>query len=215
MADLFVGAIDCSFNYCGWSLLRRNSHTNKAIIEATGIVETPTIAAESKSLQDILQAKELAYGVDQIIGHFMGATAYQKAFAYEVPTGSQSGRAATCLGMTKGIIASALMCIENSEYPLNERDMIVPVMPSTVHKHATGKLKATKDEIMAWVLKRFHCQTSIVRNKKRKQFQIEHRRGSTGTLSPLYSKGQFEHIADSLVIADITMDELIELRRRT
>lgn len=170
--------------------------------------------AETKSLQDIFRAKELAWSLDQVIGHFTAASASQRAFAYEVPTGSQSGRAATCLGMAKGIIASALMYMENSEIPLRKDDEIFPVMPSIVHRHATGKIKATKDEIMAYVLQRFQKQISVKRNKKRKQFQIEHIKGTQMTMSDLYTKGQFEHIADSLVIGDIAMERLLEMRRR-
>lgn len=167
------------------------------------------MTADNKSVSDILRAKELAWGLDLAIGYFMSASGEHKAFAYEVPTGSQSSRAAVCLGMAKGVIASALVNMENCEYPLNHDDLILPIMPSAVHRRATGKLKATKDEIMYHVVGRFSRQISVSYIKKRKLYNIAFKNDK----SNLYNKTQFEHIADSLVIGDIAMDKLVEHRR--
>lgn len=215
MAEVLVGAIDCSFNYCGWSMLRRNPRSNKTYIEATGIIETPkSLKAPNKSIDDIWRAKELIFEVMNIATEFKYKHADQKAFAYEVPGGSQSSRAAACLGMAKGAIAGALIELEYiGDAVLGPKDLIIPVMPNEVHVKATAKIKASKDEIIQYVVNRFQCQMSKNNNRKRPTYIITHKAGIRNPSSE-YRKGQFEHIADSLVIAEIAMDKLLEQRRK-
>jgi len=127
-----------------------------------------------------------------------------KILAFEVPAGSQSQRAATCLGMAKGVIASVLaqQAFEKDIVPGSW--MQVPVMPSQVHKTVTGNLKATKTEVMEYVTKLYPNQI-IYSNKK---FAIYNYIPNSTAIVARYNKGEFEHIADALVIAEIGYKQL-------
>lgn len=128
-----------------------------------------------------------------------------KIFAFEVPGGSQSQRAAACLGMAKGVIASVL-----SQQMFENIDagswMRAPVTPTEVHKQVTGKAKATKNEVMDYVVKNYSNQIGT-NNKK---FIINCSRVQEAGILNIYNKGEFEHIADAVVIAELGLKRLKE-----
>jgi len=126
-----------------------------------------------------------------------------RILAYEVPGGSQSQRAAACLGMAKGVIASVISQIGFEDIPQGMWSQ-VGIMPSEVHKRVTGKLKATKDEVIDYVLKKYPNQIRFV-NRKYVVFEKPEYK-STMPKMATYTKGEFEHIADAIVIGELAFE---------
>jgi YbbR domain-containing protein len=82
--------------------------------------------------------------------------------------------------------------------------MRVSLMPSEVHKKVTGKIKATKEEIIEYVLKKY--PTNIYFDKKK--YWVHQIHGETPVTLEGYTKGQFEHIADAIVMAEIGLERI-------
>ena len=202
MGKVYVGAIDCSFNFCGCALLRRTKRNAPLVIETTRLIKNPATSKKS-SLMDLDRACILYSGVKSFMDRLMACPGAARAFAFEVPGGSQSQRAAACLGMAKGVIASVLSQQLFEDIP-EYYWMRVPVMPSEVHKKATGRLKATKEEIMNYVLQRYPRQI-MISNKK---YAVYHSVPGEASLVERYTKSDFEHIADAIVIAEIAYDKM-------
>lgn len=116
-----------------------------------------------------------------------------KLFAYEVPGGSQSARAGQCLGMAKGIIASTFHRIRQYN-----NISIISVTPMEVKKFV-GNNKATKNDIINFVVKNSNLKTS-----KKGKNTVYHIADSK------YTKGEFEHIADAVIIAEVAIRKLGE-----
>ena len=130
-----------------------------------------------------------------------------KVFAFEVPGGSQSQRAAACLGMAKGVIAS-ILAQQLFEDITPGSWMRAPVMPNDVHKRVTGKTKATKEDVMNYVLENYSNQITFM-NKK---YGVYHHVENDASVVIRYTKGQFEHIADAIVIAECGFKQLEETK---
>lgn len=73
------------------------------------------------------------------------------------------------------------------------------VKPSEVHKKVTGKVKATKNEIMNYVCTKYKDTIKVTTKSNRKSFVIDEIK---------YNKGNFEHVADSIVIGELGLDRL-------
>jgi Holliday junction resolvasome RuvABC endonuclease subunit len=153
------------------------------------------------SLIDIDRASILYSGLKSFVDLVMKKSG-QKIFAFEVPGGSQSQRAAVCLGMAKGIIASVL-CQEAFENRNEGSWMKAPVMPSEVHKKVTGKVKASKDDIMSYVVSNYPEQIKF----ENKRFAISNYFRDGSSTIDRYTKGDFEHVADAIVIGEIAFDK--------
>ena len=196
MAKVYVGAIDCSFNFCGCAILRYERAGAKPRIEITRLIKNPPLK-KSGSLMDIDRACILYSGVKSFMNELMDKGG-NKVFAFEVPTGSQSQRAAACLGMAKGVIASVLSQQMFEDIAAGSW-MRAPIMPSEVHKVVTGKLKATKEEVMDYVTKLYPDQIK----QTDKKFAVYNHFPNDASTVDRYNKGEFEHIADALVLAEL------------
>lgn len=205
MDKIHVGAIDCSFNYCGCAILNRTPKGEK-YITTTRIIENPKLENKktSASLVDLDRCSVLHSGVARFVEDLMYKVGI-KVLAFEVPGGSQSQRAAACLGMAKGVLGSILSVYGMRNYLLGSW-MRAPVMPSEVHKRVTGTLKATKEEIMEYVLKNYPTD---IRFDKKKYWVHQLHEDAPVTLEG-YTKGQFEHIADAIVMAEIGFERIKE-----
>ena len=195
MATLWVGAIDCSFNYCGCALLAR-SRRGQAPTIATARIIVNKLKGKRSSLSDLERCSDLYTEVKSFANHVMDKQG-KKLFAYEVPGGSQSSRAAACLGMAKGIIGSVLAQFNYEEYT-RKSWIEVALTPSQVHKWVTGNIKASKNEIIDYVLKKYPNQIELV-NKK---YVVSEKHGNV-FIANSYTKGEFEHIADAIVMAEL------------
>lgn len=119
----------------------------------------------------------------------------------EIPGGSQSSRAASCLGMARGILGAIISTV-SAQITKHE---ILLVKPTEVHKKATGSNVATKEQIIDYVTSKYKNQIEVIQIKtsRRTVYRLKTYCGSID-----YSKGEFEHIADSLVIAEIGLEKL-------
>lgn len=198
MAKLHVGAVDCSFNHCGWAFIEFDTKTKRNTIKATGIIDnSPKILPKGPtSVDDLLRCQRLFQRIgDQVVGPYLGIRR-KKAFALEIPGGSQSSRAASTLGMARGILGSVIRHLLSNEFGIDH--CVVYVKPSEVHKQATGKVKASKEDIMNYVLTKYPEITTTTK-RGRTAYQIG---------SKIYTKGQFEHIADAIVIGELGLERL-------
>lgn len=134
---------------------------------------------------------------------FLGRQADEYIFAVEVPGGSQDARAASCLGMARGIIGATMNFIS---YYI---DCITFVTPQEVHKKAVGKTKATKDEIIDYIVNKW----SLDWEKKGRSYNYTVQFLEKG-INQTYTKGKFEHVADSLVINELGLDDWLKSRRK-
>ena len=125
------------------------------------------------------------------------ALTHKKAFAMEIPGGSQSSRAASCLGMARGILGGIINEVTKNQVTEN---CVVLIKPTEVHKKAIGKLKATKDDMMNYVINKYKGQVVVLKSVKKKYKVIDN----------YYSKGEFEHVADSMIIAELGLERLLK-----
>lgn len=192
MGKIYSGAIDCSFNYCGCAVLCKDG--KKINIETTRIIENPPLkfSTERKSVQDLDRCSILYSKVKAFIDDFMTLKG-SKVLSFEVPGGSQSSRAAACLGMAKGVLGSVIFSIDRTW-------LCNPIMPSEVHKRVTGEVKASKEQVISYILKEYNLR--IIRSEK--LYVVF----SQGPLPEKYNKGQFEHIADAIVMAEIGLERV-------
>jgi Holliday junction resolvasome RuvABC endonuclease subunit len=170
-------------------------------ITATRIIENFPAKGKSKgsqSLADINRSSILYSSVKCFIDELMHLEG-TKVLAFEVPCGSQSQRAAACLGMAKGVLGSVLSIASTRDYEPGSW-MRASIMPSEVHKRVTGKIKADKEQIMQYVLDKY---SSIIK-KIEKRFIVY----LCDKPIERYTKGQFEHIADAIVLAEIGFERL-------
>jgi len=156
----------------------------------------------SASLADLDRCSILHSGAARFVEDLMDRNGI-KILAFEVPGGSQSQRAAACLGMAKGVIGSILSIYGMRNYTPGSwaRE---PIMPSQVHKRVTGTLKATKEEIMEYVLKNYPKDMYFDKRK----YWIHQIKEDAPVVLEGYTKGQFEHIADAIVMAEIAFERI-------
>jgi hypothetical protein len=95
--------------------------------------------------------------------------------------------------MAKGILAATIINFNN----LPNSYLTAAVTPNEVKKQVTGHIKTTKDEIMTYVVNDYKICTRTKGN-----------RISYCINNDTYSKGEFEHIADSLVATNIVIKNL-------
>lgn len=178
MDEIFIAAIDCSLANCGWNITKWNS---KPEIQYTGIYNTEKIINKKyKSLQDIDRATFLIYNLQRSFFEKLYFFDSIPLIAYEIPQGSKSARAATTSGIVKGIIGY-LYTLESMGF------IFTGIQPKQAKKATLGVDTASKNEIIEYVCKKFNIKI------KDKKYQI---------LNNSYTKGQFEHIADSLIIGE-------------
>lgn len=120
----------------------------------------------------------------------------------EIPGGSQSSRAASCLGMARGILGAVVGTTMRSQIIKHE---IILVKPTEVHKKATGNNKATKEEIMTYVSNQFIDQIRMAIGKHVSTYTI-----TVNKEIQTYHKGSFEHVADAIVIAELALERLMK-----
>lgn len=135
-------------------------------------------------MQDSLElAKELNNVIDQAVTI---AEPEALIWAFEIPIGSQSARAARLLGMATGVIAGTIQEIKRyyMEYGVGSIQ-IRTVKPSEV-KAKVGNKKATKHDIMKYV------------------------NDNHNNIGASYPNYKFEHIADAIVIGEIALQKEID-----
>lgn len=116
----------------------------------------------------------------------------------EVQGGSQSARAAACLGMAKGILAAT---INNFELIPSNNLYHYEFTQNEIKKKVGGKKGATKDDIITWAINNYN---QIEFNSERRKSYIININNEKYS----YAKSSFEHIADSMVITKLIIDEL-------
>lgn len=172
-------------------------------ITFAGIIQnSEQITNKSKSLDDLLKCSRLFEQVsDSIIPLYLGITS-KKIFALEIPGGSQSSRAASCLGMARGIIGAVVSKLVNSEI---KKQAVLTVTPAQVHKKATGNIKATKDEIINYVTSKYKSQIEsiYVKSTRRTTYRVDCENHIID-----FNKGEFEHVADAIVIAELGLENI-------
>jgi len=120
----------------------------------------------------------------------------------EVQGGSQSARAAACLGMAKGVLANTINKFESLDHDKLE---YYAFTPGEV-KRKIGKGTITKEQIIDWACDEYN---QIIDLKKKANSYVVNTEGKT----KIYGKGAFEHIADSLVIARLIVDNIEKEKR--
>jgi len=208
MAKIYVAAVDCSFNNCGWSIIGYDTVKKQTKIENAGLIDNSEkiVSKKDKSVDDLLRSQRLYEGiVNEVVSEYTALTT-KKAFALEIPGGSQSSRAASCLGMARGVLGSVITEAINQQVT---KHCIVLIKPTEVHKKATGSNTATKEQIMDYVCKKYESQIGKKVLKNRATYTIN---CDPGLLDGCFefNKGQFEHIADSLVIAELGLERLMK-----
>lgn len=201
VAYLWAGAVDCSFNNCGWCILKRDSTNSNTTIADAGIIDnSATISPKNgKSLDDLLRCSELFNKIGEDFSLKYLSITGPKVLSAEIPGGSQSSRAASCLGMARGVLGSVIATVIGCEH---KKHSVVLVKPTEVHKKATGNIKATKNEIIDYVCNKFKDQIVVSRGKNMTTYTI-----TIGKTALAFNKGEFEHIADSIVMAELGLDK--------
>lgn len=210
MGTILIGTIDCSFNNCGWSVTEytRNNEAKfpEKRIKTSGIVQAKKIIENKTKLKTINDYRQAVIMQRQIINTF--GREFDKEFissnpdtriifGFEVQGGSQDARACTTLGIAKGITAAIENYLMDEAIIGEEAKDVCEVMPNDVKKLVTGGRKAGKEEIIEYVTKNFDINKNIKGN--RTKYIIGHNQ---------YTKGEFEHVADSLVISQIIANVL-------
>lgn len=135
-----IVGIDISLRNLGASLCEYDIETNKLTVLGTNTMSPK----QEKSKQVRQNSKDIRFA-------FQHAQALRKVAAkadlicIEVPTGSQTARAAASYGVCIGVIGSLK---EYSDVP------IIEVTPDAVKKLVTGTSAATKQQVIDWVLKK-------------------------------------------------------------
>lgn len=163
-------------------------------------------AIQGKSICDIIRCMRLS---NHIYSEFVkvyldiikrNTTNYERRIlSIEVPCGSKSSRAASCLGMARGVLGAVMSHVSRSN---DETDKIFLIKPTDVHKRVTGETLATKEQIISYVCDRYNDQIEVVRFKRKQRYILRSKDG----LEQTYNKNEFEHIADSIVIGEIGIE---------
>lgn len=162
------------------------------------------LTTKSRSLDDLLRSHRLFDLIySKVVPYYTGISK-KKTFALELPGGSQSSRAANCLGMTRGVLGCLLYAISNIQITKHTFHI---VKPTEVHQRATGRNKAEKCEIMNYVCSKYSNQIEKICTKttRRTTYRIKF---SDHTAD--FSKGEFEHIADAIVIGELGLERLMK-----
>lgn len=179
---------DCSFRNLGWCIceVKRKNGTKLSIVDK-GIehINSKVIKKQNKSLKDLKDCLLLADKLSEVIDKpYNIPSSVELIWAFEIPVGSQSARAARLLGMTTGIIAGAITELKKyrEEFSPTIKLTVRIVKPSEV-KNKVGNRKATKHDIMNYINKKYN------------------------NIGSDYPNSKFEHIADAIVIAEVALDQ--------
>lgn len=141
----------------------------------------------AKSIKDLNDSILLATKLSLVLKQALTTATtfgYDLIWTFEIPIGSQSARAARLLGMSTGVLSSAISELKRYNSEFYCRPITVKVVKPSELKAHVGNKKATKKDIMSYV------------NKKYKNIQAD------------YPENKFEHIADSIVMAEIITKKL-------
>ena len=135
--EIQVAGLDMTMSNLGFCRFFLDLDTLDLRLDVAGLVSTEKgnrklVRANS---DDLRRSIEIRQGVDRVAG------GCDFVFA-EVPSGSQSSRAALSFGITIGILASL-------------RVPLIQVMPSETKIHTVGRKTATKDEMIQWSYARY------------------------------------------------------------
>lgn len=107
--------------------------------------------------------------------------------------------------MARGVLGAVIDTVISKEV---QKHSIVLIKPTEVHKKATGSNKATKNQIMDYVLNKYKSQIKQINGPgNAKSFKIDF-----GDWSATFNKGEFEHIADAIVIAELGLERQTKVK---
>ncbi len=167
-------SLDMGFKNTGWSVF------DNGIIIDVGIIVTAKSTKKGIRVSDdyFNRASVLTAGLQELLRFA------PEGIIAELPSGgSQNARASSQMGIATGVIASFCTI---THLPFEG------ATPQEVKLASTGMKKATKEEVMDAIVKKFNWTKEIKQYKK-----------GVGVTFKLfddrtYNKGQFEHIADSV-----------------
>jgi Holliday junction resolvasome RuvABC endonuclease subunit len=179
--------LDVAFSHLGWSLFGASQPKECGVIEAevdggkkrlVSDVRADRCASMVKQLLDIVELnKTRGTPIRGVIG--------------ELPSGSQNAAAANQLGIASGLVVTFCLLKDLPAEWVSQND---------VKRAVTGKLSATKEEIMDRVAEHY----GWVKEEKVIAIGKGKRAGQTSTqatycaLGQRFPKSTFEHIADSI-----------------
>lgn len=176
-------AIDCAFKNCGIIIINKIDSTIE--FQSAKIIVNNRDISKSKSLSDIKRSEFL---YSELQNEVISLLNDEYIFAYEIPAGSQSARAAKCLGMAAGIIGALSINAKN------KNAAVIPISALEVKKQVNSNINATKDDIMNYVSNKYGIKKEIKGNRI-----TYHINGNK------FNKTKFEHIADAIVIAELAI----------
>lgn len=207
MEKIYIGSIDCAFDNTGCSICKYDRDAGTINIQYTEIIKKSGLAIPKdiklKTFQDLFLAssiiKSLKLGLISKLDEILEQDQNSRIIlGMEVQGGSQSARAAACLGMAKGILAAT---INNFELIPSNNLYYYEFTPNEVKKKVGGKKGATKDDIITWAINNYN---QIEFNSERRRSYIININNEKYS----YAKSSFEHIADSLVITRLITDNI-------
>lgn len=169
-------SLDMGFKNTGWSVF------DKGKVIAVGVIVTEKSTKKNIRVSDdyFNRASRLA---DELITLFIQHE--PDGMIAELPSGgSQNARASHQMGIATGVLAS--LCA-NWTMPFEG------ATPQEVKLAATGMKKATKEEVMDAICKKFGWEKEIRNGPKKVMVNFK-------LLGRSYGKGEFEHIADSIAV---------------
>lgn len=145
MARIKVLGLDLAFTHVGLvvGVMRTPAPYGIEPVEVKVIETVPDAKGKKrftyKSEEDISRCRVISTHIIRTLAENPGI----QAVAAEIPTGSQSARAAKTLGMATGIIATLADCYPTLPF--------VWVFPNDWHRFLFNKLNPTKKEVINWV----------------------------------------------------------------
>jgi len=179
--------LDVAFSHLGWSVFERGIPLDGGVIEAQ-------VDGKKKRLVSDERADRCASMVNQILdiidkNNIRGTPI--RGVIGELPSGSQNAAAANQLGIASGMVVTLCLLKDLPAEWVSQND---------VKRAVTGKLSATKEEIMnkVAVWYKWPMEEKVIEIGKGK------RAGQTSTqvtycaFGKRFPKGLFEHVADSI-----------------
>lgn len=168
MIEIPVVGFDPSKNHWGIAQGIYNIPADKLIISNLSVIEPvlPSSKQVRTNSKDLEAAKQLSEGA-------LAAMRTSKATFVEIPSGTQSARGSVGYGICIGVLATLRM----GGMPFFEQT------PNDVKRAATGKITASKAEVIAWAREK-HPEANWPLYKKNGEW--------------LLSAAQAEHMADAI-----------------
>jgi len=143
MEKYIILSTDCSFRFIGWSITEYKEPTDYSIV-SYGCIKTKICDSKLKTFQDLSGGQFLYNELRNKLEELKPEKNTTIIFAFELPIGSKSHRAARTLGITTGVLASLKQEAET-------KGIRVEVIKPSEVKAILGKKDASKTEIMDYI----------------------------------------------------------------